>query len=278
MALWKISGGKLGEREALAETDVVTIGWGDLGDLTSLAERADQRHSRSVEWQREVPRSAIEQDLLFSLGASLAVSRNERNDAERRFRAMAGGGGEAAAVSAATGGGAAQAVNIDDEASIDLGVVARDGIRAFIARRFAGHDLARLVAAVLEAQGYRTRVSPEGADWGVDIIADTGPFGFEAPRLAVQVKSGDGPSDVKVIRELQGVMKGFGADRGLFVSWGGYRNGVAREAARAFFEIRLWDSDDLIRELQAIYDRLPDEMQAELPLKRIWTLVIEEEA
>ncbi len=37
--------------------------------------------------------------------------------------------------------------------------------------------------------------------------------------------------------------------------------------------IRLWDADDLVRAVLANYERLPDAMQADLPLKRIWTLV-----
>ena len=42
------------------------------------------------------------------------------------------------------------------------------------------------------------------------------------------------------------------------------------------FTIRLWDSGDLLQSLQKNYDRLPPDLQAELPLKRIWALVLEE--
>ena len=101
-------------------------------------------------------------------------------------------------------------------------------------------------------------------------------MGFEAPRLVVQVKSSDAPADVRVLRELQGVMKNFGADRGLLVSWGGFKSSVYQEARTLFFEIRLWDADDLIEALAETYGQLPDDLQAELPLKRVWTLVLEE--
>jgi len=37
----------------------------------------------------------------------------------------------------------------------------------------------------------------------------------------------------------------------------------------------VWTADDLFRELTAVYDRLPEEIQAKLPLKRIWTLAID---
>jgi restriction system protein len=168
-------------------------------------------------------------------------------------------------------------IRSDLEAAPDLEQYAKDQIRDYISRRFKGHKLTELVAALLTVQGYQVRVSPEGPDGGIDIIAGRGPLGFERPRLAVQVKSGDSPVDVKVLRELQGVMKNFGADQGLFVSWGGYRGSVTKEAARLFFEIRLWDSGDLVQTLQAHYDQLPDTMQAELPLKRVWTLVQSDE-
>ena len=34
--------------------------------------------------------------------------------------------------------------------------------------------------------------------------------------------------------------------------------------------MRLWDQDDVIRELLANYDKLSEDLRAELPLKRIW--------
>ena len=100
-------------------------------------------------------------------------------------------------------------------------------------------------------------------------------MGFDPPRLAVQVKSGESPVDVSVLRELQGVMPRFGAQQGLIVSWGGYRSSVTRESRQLFFQVRLWDSGDLVAALQEQYEALPDDLQAELPLKRVWSLVTE---
>ncbi|RIH81226.1 hypothetical protein Mlute_02857 [Meiothermus luteus] len=45
------------------------------------------RHTRPVEWIKEIPRTRIDQDLLYSLGASMTVCRIQRNNAEERFRA-----------------------------------------------------------------------------------------------------------------------------------------------------------------------------------------------
>ncbi len=36
--------------------------------------------------------------------------------------------------------------------------------------------------------------------------------------------------------------------------------------------MRLWDQNDLIDEFLANYDKLDDDLRAELPLKRIWTV------
>lgn len=43
-----------------------------------------------------------------------------------------------------------------------------------------------LVAGLLQAMGYRTRVSEAGPDHGVDVIAHPDVFGFQAPRIKVQ--------------------------------------------------------------------------------------------
>jgi len=37
--------------------------------------------------------------------------------------------------------------------------------------------------------------------------------------------------------------------------------------------VRLWTGEDLVSELQDIYDKLPEDWQTEIPLQRIWTLV-----
>jgi len=230
------------------------------------------RHTRPVKWMAELPRSSFDQDLLYSLGAFMTVCRIQRNNAEERIRALLAGKPVPLKREEPL---AAEAE--ETEAPPDLEQYALDQIFNYIGRKFKGHNLSRLVAAVLEAQGYKVRISPEGPDGGVDIIAGYGPMGFDHPRLIVQVKSSDSPVDIKVMRELQGVMKNFGADHGLLVAWGGFKSSVDKESARLFFDIRLWDAYDLIKNIMANYEKLPEALQAELPLKRIWVLVPTEE-
>ena len=155
----------------------------------------------------------------------------------------------------------------------DLERLAYDQISDHIGRKFRGHELERLVEAVLKAQGFVTDRTEEGADGGVDILCGKGSLGLESPRLCVQVKSQDSAVDVNVVRELQGVLNTFGADLGLIVSWGGFTTNADAEARRNFFRIRLWDPDVLIEQLTSVYEKLGEDIQKDLPLQRIWALV-----
>lgn len=231
----------------------------------------EAHHTRPVDWiRKDIPRSAFGQDILYSLGALQTVCQIRRNNAEERIRAILEGQPDPGVVQRLT-----EELEAGEEAPLNLDEYAQDQIRSYIGRGFKGHALARLVAALLTAQGYHVQMSPEGPDGGVDIIAGQGPMGFDSPRLCVQVKSSDSPVGVRVLRELQGVMRNFGAEQGLLVSWGGFKESVYRESRRLFFQIRLWDAGDLVQALLRHYDKLPDDLQAELPLKRIWTLVLE---
>ncbi|MEI6321153.1 MAG: restriction endonuclease, partial [Pseudomonadota bacterium] len=157
----------------------------------------------------------------------------------------------------------------------DLALAANDQIVAHIQSRFHGHALAKLVDAVLVADGWSTKLSPPGPDGGIDIFAGRGPFGLDAPRLCVQVKSQNSPADVTVYRTLQGAMQSYKAEQGLLVCWGGFNKVVLNEARQGHFTVRLWESRDLVEAIYRTYEKLPAEIQADLPLKRVWMLVQE---
>jgi restriction system protein len=178
-------------------------------------------------------------------------------------------------LAAATGGTETETDETVERA--DLEELARDQIAQVIAARFKGHGLARLVEAVLKAQGYTTYRSPEGADGGIDILAGSGPLGFGSPRLCVQVKSQDTPVESKAVNELRGAMQTVHATEGLFVAWSGYKSTVYKQAATGFFSVRLWTQKELLEALFAHYDQLDDDLKAELPLKRIWTVASQDE-
>jgi restriction system protein len=206
-------------------------------------------HTRRVKWLKTIPRISFDQDLLYSFGAFMTVCQIERNDAEKRVIALLQG----------------KALPKNEEEieaeKIDIEQASRDQILNFIGQKFKGHDLARLAEAILQAQGY--------------ILAGAGQLGFENPRICVQVKSQSSPIDAPTLRSLQGTMKIFNAEQGLLISWGGFTSKAIEESRRSFFSVRLWDSGKLLDEILDHFEKLPDSLKAELPLKRIWTLVRE---
>ncbi len=337
MTVWLVRAGKYGEAEQTAiEKGLVTIGWNEVPDLTSIGDReslanlyrelhpeasgpnvANQvgqiwafrgriqkddlvvlplksrsaiaigkitgpyqyvtdlgegiRHIRKVDWLRtDLPRTVFDQDILYSLGAFMTVCQIERNDAEARIKAVLNGKNAVIPVKTI------DEVFEEESHSLDIEQAAGDQILQHVQRHFAGHKLAALVDAVLKAEGYLTRVSPPGPDGGVDILAGTGPMGFGSPKLCVQVKSSAAPSDVNVLRGLQGILQNFHAEHGLLVCWGGFKSSVIQEARHSFFTIRLWDSGDLLSMILKNHDKFSDDLKADLPLKRVWALVLEE--
>ena len=236
-------------------------------------------HWRPVRWIAEaVPRAHFGKDLLNTFGALMTICRVQRNNAEARITAMRANDWKPETIAAVT---KTITSAVDESAGAaedtDLEEAARDQIARLIAARFKGHGLTRLVEAILKAQGYTTYRSAEGADGGADILAGAGPLGFGAPRLCVEVKSENSPIDRPTVDKLLGAVTKFGAEEGLFVSWSGFKTNVQKELAASFFRVRLWTQKELLEALFAHYDHLDDDLKAELPLKRIWTVAAQDE-
>ena len=233
-------------------------------------------HWRSVKWVAEaVPRTNFAQDLLYSFGAFMTICRIQRNGAERRLGEMRATGWKSETI-AGTSRVQDQAGDTPDE-DTNLEYLANDQIAQRIGTYFKGHNLTRLVEALLKAQGYTTYRSPEGADGGADILAGSGPLGFGSPRLCIEVKSESSPIDRPTVDKLIGAVTKFGAEEGLFVSWSGFKSTVQKELAASFFRVRLWTRKELLEQLFANYEKLDDDIKAELPLKRIWTIAAQDE-
>lgn len=274
-------------KDAMREGDLVVlprkltsqIAVGRVAGPYAFAEVENElRHTRKVSWIRpDVPRLEFGQDLLYSFGAFMTVCQVSRNSAAKRVLAVLQGEpdprrGDQSADSPTADGSS------DDEPDLDhdLAQAAHDQIVSKLQARFKEHELTNLVAAVLEADGWATHVSPRGPDGGVDILAGRGPLGLDSPHLCVQVKSQKQPAGVEVYRTLQGAMQSFGAKQGLVVCWGGFTLPVWKEAKTNHFTVRLWESKNLIEAVYRNYERLPEEIQAALPLKRVWMLVAEQ--
>lgn len=233
-------------------------------------------HSRGVKWlETDIPRTNFDQDILNSLGAFTTVCQIRRNDAENRVRAMKTNDWKATGAKPdliSTNGDEDDGTIEPTETDLDLEQIARDQIARHIYAKYAGHGLEDLVQAILNAQGFTTYHSGKGVDGGVDLLAAPDTLGFGHPRICVQVKSQATSLERPVLDQLVGTMQQVGADQGLLVCWGGFKPTIMREVRRLFFKVRLWDQNDLIGQFLAVYDRLDEDLRAEIPLKRIWAV------
>lgn len=248
-----------------------------------LADQDDpnQRHVVSVDWQiTDLPRSAVKQDLLFSLGSALSIFAPSKNHAVARLEQLLVDRidpGQVPYLAKTTISGQSQPQpaledDVDEpELHTDIDEVARDQITARIAEQFAGHELADLVIEILRVEGFTCTPSPPGRDGGIDIIAGRGILGMDAPKIIAQVKSGGQIGD-PVVSQLHGVLSTQGADQGLLVAWGGLSR-PARDSLRNHqLKIRVWEAADVVDAVLATYDRLPEEIRTRIPLKRVWML------
>jgi len=233
-------------------------------------------HFRSVRWlETDVPRTNFDQDILNSLGAFTTVCQIKRNDAESRVRAMKANGWKSTGTKPKIVSNGEDDQEVTDETAatdLDLEQIARDQIARQMYAQYASHGLEDLVEAILNAQGFTTHHSGKGPDGGIDILAAPDTLGFGHPRICVQVKSQTTPLERPVLDQLVGTMQHVGADQGLLVCWGGFKKTVLQEVPRLFFKVRLWDQNDLIDHFLANYDKLDEDLRAELPLKRVWTV------
>jgi restriction system protein len=249
-----------------------------IGEIAGpYAPTPDGTPMRPVRWLKpDVPRDVFRQDLLYSFGAFMTVCEISRNDALRRVEAILKTGrdpGYESGTAVPPRAPAAPDAPVAEEADVDLDVIARDQIERRVTSAFAGHDFTRLIAEILKAQGYVVNVSPPGPDQSIDIVAGRGGLGFEAPRLVVQVKSGNVVGDQQTLQALIGAVQDTHADQGLLICWGGFKRTVEQRRNELFFRIRLWGRAEVLDALFEVYDRLPEALRAELPLKRTWMLV-----
>jgi len=250
-------------------------------------------HWRSVDWfALEIPRSNFSQDLLYSFGAFMTICRIKRNNATERIQAMAANNwqpeNDRAILKGTNVNEPPQSystkntqsapvlidANDDETSEIDLEYIAKQQVVSMIERKFKGHDFTRLITAILNAQGYTTWQSPEGADGGADILASNGAMGFGEQTICIEVKSGTGTVDRPTVDKLLGAMSKFNSEHGLFVAWGGFKQNVQKELAVSFYRLRLWTQNDVLEQLFSCYDKLDDDIKIELPLKRVWTVAL----
>lgn len=136
------------------------------------------------------------------------------------------------------------------------------------ANALSWEDMEKLVAGVLRAMGYKTRITPPGPDRGRDIEASPDGLGLVDPRIVVQVKHRSGQMGSKEITSFTGGMRS--GHKGIYVSTGGFSKNARLEAERANIPITLIDLDVLVNLIIQYYDSFDTETRDLIPLTKIY--------
>jgi restriction system protein len=223
---------------------------------------------RAVEWLKtEIPRDRFSSGCLYELGCALSVYTIK----EHKGEVLAALDGAAPAASAMT---------VEDPPAPELEPVSEDEPDVeriseltgdFILKEFnttlKGHDFARFCGWLFEALGYSARVSPPGADGGIDIVATKDPLGVERPLLKIQCKSGSGSIGSSDVQALNGTLAD--AELGVFIAIGGF-TAPARNVAAGMPKMQLIGPAELLDLILSHYPELPDEAKQAIPLRRVW--------
>ena len=220
--------------------------------------RGEHPHLRPVRWDGEVSRDLLGAGTKNSLGAISTIFLVSPDAAQDLTRAM-------------TSNKPAAVPEVIEAEETVLADDMQDKALEFVKDRAAKLDwdqMQRLVAGLLRAMGYKTRVSPAGADRGKDIIASPDGFGFESPRIVVEVKHRQGAMGSQEIRSFLGGRHK--DDKGLYVSTGGFTKDARYEAERASIPLSLMDIDELVEAIIDNYEDLDNETKQLLPLRRLY--------
>jgi restriction system protein len=211
---------------------------------------------RAVQWARAVPRTQFTQGALYEIGSALSLFQI-KNYAEEFLAAL-----ENQVVSVP--------VDLDEtvaEVVEDIEETTRDFVLKTLAQELKGHPLAHFVAHLLNTMGYRTRVSPEGPDGGIDVVAHRDELGFEPPIIKVQVKSTEGKVGDPEVSSLYG--KVGPNEHGLLVTLGSFTT-AASNFGKSKSNLRLINGEQLVDLVLAHYEQLDSRYKGILPLKRVY--------
>ena len=248
-----------------------------LGEVLSLPfwdEKLALPRARRVRWESAVPRSELSTDARNSLGSiSTLFQPSETACQELRGKAFPIGELEQHASQEQAGSEPLDPSGPEIESTDPLFSSEAIDSRAadLIEDRLAALDweeMQELVAGLLRAMGYRTRVSPRGADRGVDVFASPDGLGLEEPRIFVEVKHRKNAMSAGEIRSFLGGRQP--GDRCLYVSTGGFSKEAQYEADRSTVPLRLLAMPDLRELLLQLYDRIDDATQRLVPLRRVY--------
>lgn len=228
-----------------------------------LGEIEELPRVRSVKWLGEVARDIISTATKNTLGAIstlFLLSEDAMQELLAKLKA------EQAPTPAI------EPENEEEEEAQDIARDLRARSREFIKDKISRLDwqeMQELVAGLLRAMGYKTRISPSGPDRGKDILASPDGFGFESPRIVVEVKHR--PNETIGAQAIRSFLGGrHKDDKGLYVSTGGFSKDARYEAERASIPLVLLDLDDLVMEILRHYQSMDMEARSLIPLTNIY--------
>jgi restriction system protein len=128
-------------------------------------------------------------------------------------------------------------------------------------------EMQELTAGLLRGMGFKTFVSPKGSDRGKDIVASKDGLGLES-RTIVEVKHRKGAMGAPEVRSFLGALRS--ADKGIYVSTGGFTKEARYEAERASIPITLVDSDMLVSLIVQNYENFDTDTRSLIPLRKIY--------
>lgn len=214
-------------------------------------------NTRSVEWSGSVERDALSVSARNTLGSVLTLFQVSKKAADEILDVLEGGTKKKETT-----------VEEDEESLLERYKSEAFEIIKDRVTRLDWDQMQELVASLLRAMGYKTRVSKPGPDRGVDIMASPDGFGFESPRIIVEVKHRTQQTGSQQLRSFIGGRHK--DDKGLYVSTSGFTKDARYEADRANIPVMLMDIDDLVQALMRHYDDLDMDGRTLLPLKKIY--------
>lgn len=214
---------------------------------------------RRVKWEGEVDRDQLSVSTRNSLGSTLTLFLLPEEAAQEVESVLKG---------KKPAPFAAQSEETNEEGLLESYVSEAFEITKDRVNRLDWDQMQELVAGLLRAMGYKTKVSPAGSDRGMDIMASRDGFGFEPPRIIVQVKHRSGQIGAPEIRSFLGGRHK--DDKGLYVSTGGFSKEARYEADRASIPVMLMDIDGLVQAILQNYENMDMDARNLLPLKKIY--------
>ena len=238
----------------------------NIGEITGDYEFVPDAHEyvqqRNVMWLKHIPRTSFSQGALYEIGSALSFFA-VKNYADEFLSALDKGFKKHAASNDEDDTVGATAEDIIEST--------KDFILKELSRNLKGYALEEFVADLLRAMGYRTTVSPQGGDSGIDITAYKDEL---PPRILVQVKSQD--SDIKetTIQSLKGAMRE--GDYGLFVTLSNYTKN-AQKYLESTPIIRGINGTELVDLILKYYEDLDIKYKKMIPLKMVYIPVPKQE-